>query len=153
MISSPRAIVRTLALATAAVASVAAVPAQASDSHLALTVDNRALSHSASAALVRNDVAYVALDEMIRTFGGLETAHGRATLATLNGRSATFRTNEAAANVDGTRRAMPAQAFRAGGHLYVPLRFFVTYLVPHATVRIDRADATANVRVPIPTVS
>ena len=147
------ALVRDAALAAAVACAALAAPARAADARLTLTVDGRAVSHSPSAAVVHDDVAYVALDEMIRTFGGVETTHGARVNATINERSASFRPGQRDATIDGKRVAMPADAYRADGHLYVPLRFFIAHLVADGRVTVDRAGGTADVRVPVPTVS
>lgn len=135
------------AVALCALLGAFAAPVLAADEPLALDVDGRPVSRSASVAVMRGDVAFVDVIDLVRVFNGLVTLRGTAVTASVGGHEATFRPSDAMATVDGTAIAMQAAAFRQNGDLYVPLAFFVDHIVPGTTLRLERNPARATLHV------
>jgi len=139
-----------LAAVTAASLACAPVMTRAADAPLALTVDGRPVSRSATVAIVHRNVPYVNVVEIVRTFNGLVSLHGDSVTVTVRGREATFRANDLRATVGGTSVAMPGRALLIEREFYVPLAFFVAQMAPSATLRVDRTAMRAMLHVPPP---
>ncbi len=149
MIRSPRtSLARIVALALLVSATMLPHATRAADSSLALTIDGRPISKNPHTALIRGGLPFVDLIDIVRTFNGLITIGAGHVGASVGKHEARFAVGDASATIDGAPVAMPAAAFRANGDLFVPLQFFLTELVPSATLRVDRTAGSANVHVP-----
>ncbi len=149
MIRSPRpSTARIVAFALLLTATTATLPARAADTSLALMVDGRPISKNPHVAVIHGGVPFVDLVDIVRTFNGLVVIGAGHVGASVGKHEARFARGDATAMVDGTPVAMPAVAFSANGDLFVPLAFFLTELVPGASLRVDRAAGSANVHVP-----
>ncbi|GAC1551570.1 MAG: hypothetical protein NVS3B16_26290 [Vulcanimicrobiaceae bacterium] len=123
-----------------------ASPAFAADRPLALTIEGRPVARSGTVAMLRGNVAYADIIELVRSYGGLVTFKGRTATATIHARTASFVAGRATALLDGSRVSLPRAPFTGGGTMYVPLVFFVTR-VAGGSVRVDAAKATARIAV------
>lgn len=121
-----------------------ASPAIAADRSLAITIDGRPVSRNGTVAVLRRNVAYADLIELVRSYGGVVSISPAGASVTVRSRNATFVSGSASVSVDKTLDSMPERAFTANGTLFVPLQYFVTRIVG-GTVRIDARAATARI--------
>lgn len=143
---------RVAALFLAGAALFAALPANAADKIVTLTLDGRPIDKRGGIAVLRGGIVYADAIDLVKTFDGLVSLHkdGSAVI-TIRGNTGAFAPGSRAATINKTRVPLPGAPFMRGGDLYVPLDAFITKIAGakvHVTPSRTSADITVNFSPP-----
>jgi len=124
-----------------------AAPAAAADRNVKLTLDGRPVDRQGGVAVLHNGVIYADVVDLVKSFNGLLTFQGTATVISIGASTATITVGSRTMKLNGGALTMRGPVFVRNGDPYVPLDAFITQ-VAKAKVRVSpdrtRADISVN---------
>lgn len=121
-------------------------PAIAADRNVKLTLDGRPVDRQGGIALVRNGVVYADVVDLVKSFNGLLTFQGPATVVSIGSSTATFTMGSRTMKINQGAVTMRGPVFLHNGDPYVPLDTFITQ-VAGAKLRISPDRTKADIYV------
>ena len=138
---------RLFSAAAVALAVLLNAPAGAADPPVKLTLDGRPVDRAGGIALLRNGVVYADVVDLVKSFNGLLTFQGTATVVSVGASTATFTIGSRTMKINQGSIVMRGPVFVVNGDPFVPLDAFVVQ-VAHAKLRVSpdrrRADIIVN---------
>jgi uncharacterized Zn-binding protein involved in type VI secretion len=133
-------------LAALVLAVSLAVPAAAADHNVKLTLDGRPVDRQGGVAVLHNGVVYADVVDLVKSFNGLLTFQGAATVVSIGQSTATFTAGSRTMKINGGSVTMRGPVFVRNGDPYVPLEAFITRLA-NAKLRISADRTKADISV------
>ena len=134
------------AAAVLLLAASLAAPAGAAERIVKMTMDGRPVDRHGGIAVLRNGVVYADVVDLVKTFDGLLTFQGPATVVTIGPATATFTIGSRTMKINDGAVTMRGPVFVRHGDPYVPLDAFIAH-VTTARLAINPSRTTADISV------